>query len=278
MPILEATEHYPDNTVKALALAAGKTDFNGYNQLTGAIDEFRFWKAGRSSKEIGRNWFTQVYGGTNTDNSNTDLGVYFKFNEGITQNSSYDSVVLDYSGRISNGTIVNYDVATDIGEGPRATGSAMVESSASLTEFKDPIIYSFHPQVFNLKKDKSEEGSVYDARNSSAIHTTLPNWMSEDDQEVGGSNLAKIVQVMASYFDTLQLQLDELPHLKDVNYTKFMELKARNYSDEGSVLLTGSNVYPAYSSSFSSKPKPFTKMLSNLWVWKYQKFLLTPTP
>ena len=251
-------KHYPDNTVKALAITAGKTNFNGYNQLTGAIDEFRFWKTGRSSKEIGRNWFTQVFGGTNTDNSNTDLGVYFKFNEGITQNSSYDSVVLDYSGRISNGTIVNYD-STDIGEGPRLTGSAMVESSASLTEFKDPIIYSFHPQVFNLKKDKSEEGSVYDARNSSAIHTTLPNWMSEDDQEVGASNLAKIVQVMASYFDTLQLQLDALPHLKDVNYTKFMELKARNYSDEGSILLTGSNVHPAYSSSFSSKPKPFTK-------------------
>lgn len=251
-------KHYPDNTVKALAITAGKTHFNGYNQLTGAIDEFRFWKTGRSSKEIGRNWFTQVFGGTNTDNSNTDLGVYFKFNEGITQNSSYDSVVLDYSGRISNGTIVNYD-STDIGEGPRLTGSAMVESSASLTEFKDPIIYSFHPQVFNLKKDKSEEGSVYDARNTSAIHTTLPNWMSEDDEEVGASNLVKIVQVMASYFDTLQLQLDELPRLKDTSYTKYMELRARNYADAGSVLLTGSNTYPAYSSSFSSKPKPFIK-------------------
>jgi len=254
-----AYKHFPDNTVKAIALApTARTDFNGFNQLNGAIDEFRFWKKSRTAKEVGRNWFTQVYGGANTDNSNTDLGVYFKFNEGITTNASYDATVLDYSGRISNGTIVNYD-KTDIQTGPRLTGSAMVESSASLTEFRDPIIYSFHPQVFNLKKDKSEEGSVYDARNSSAIHTTLPNWIAEDDKEVGASNLVKIIQIMASYFDTLQLQLDFLPHVKDANYTKFMELRAKNYADEGSILVTGSNAYPAYSSSFSGKPKPFIK-------------------
>ena len=100
-----AYKHYPDDTVKTSAIAAGATNLIGRNQLSGAIDEFRFWKTARSSKDIGRNWFTQVYGGSNTDTSNTDLGVYFKFNEGITTDSNYDSVVLDYSGRVSNGKL-----------------------------------------------------------------------------------------------------------------------------------------------------------------------------
>jgi hypothetical protein len=56
----------------------------GYGKLSGSIDEFRFWKTARTSEEIGRNWWHQVRGGTNTDLANTTLGVYYKFNEGIT--------------------------------------------------------------------------------------------------------------------------------------------------------------------------------------------------
>jgi hypothetical protein len=252
--------HYPDNAIKATALAAGvsASGFVGYNQFSGSIDEFRFWKTARTSKDVGRNWFTQVYGGTNTDDANTNLGVYFKFNEGITSDAGYDATVLDYSGRISNGTIVNYS-ATNIHTGPRHTGSAMVESSASLSEFKDPIIYSFHPSVSALLTDKKEEGGVYDARNASAIHTTLPTWMAEDDKEVGASNLVKIIQIMASYLDTLQLQLEFLPRMKDAEYTKFSHLKAENYADAGNILSSGINSYPSYSSSYDGKPKPFIK-------------------
>ena len=46
------------------------------------------FEAARNPEEIGINWFTQVRGGTNTDISNTTLGVYYKFNEG---NSGYGS-------------------------------------------------------------------------------------------------------------------------------------------------------------------------------------------
>jgi hypothetical protein len=67
---------------------------DGWGALSGSsMDEFRFWKSARSSKQIGRNWFTQVGGGTNSDYGTTeskfsgssnpvDLGVYYKFNEG----------------------------------------------------------------------------------------------------------------------------------------------------------------------------------------------------
>ena len=115
----------------------------GSGKLSGSLDEFRYWKTQRSSKDIGRFWFTQVGGGTNTDPKpftdtqdkvNTDLGVYFKFNEGITGITATDSTVLDYSGRVSNGTWTGYSTTS------RNTGSAIVISQAAIKEFKDPII------------------------------------------------------------------------------------------------------------------------------------------
>jgi hypothetical protein len=87
----------------------------GRGKLSGSLDEFRLWKTQRTEKDIQQNWFTNVNGGSNTDyelvvssskkfdlSNNVDLGVYFKFNEGIIDTSSInsqDAVVLDYAGR-----------------------------------------------------------------------------------------------------------------------------------------------------------------------------------
>ena len=60
----------------------------GAGKLSGSIDEFRFWKTARTARDIGLNWFDQIRGGVNTDISNTTLGLYYKFNEGITGTSS----------------------------------------------------------------------------------------------------------------------------------------------------------------------------------------------
>ena len=57
----------------------------GWGKLSGSVDEFRFWKNWRTSKQIQTRWFDQVGGGTNTDDANTHLGLYYKFNEGITE-------------------------------------------------------------------------------------------------------------------------------------------------------------------------------------------------
>ena len=70
-------------------------------KFSGSLDEFRYWKTLRSSKQIRDNWNRPLGAGTNSDTSNTNLGIYYKFNEGITGTSSADSVVLDYSGRIA---------------------------------------------------------------------------------------------------------------------------------------------------------------------------------
>ena len=83
----------------------------GWGKLSASLDDFRYWKSQRTSKEIGRHWWTQARGGTNSDISNAELGFYYKFNEGITTTSSIDKIVLDYSGRISNGTWVGYSLS-----------------------------------------------------------------------------------------------------------------------------------------------------------------------
>ena len=54
--------------------------------------------------------------------------------------------VLDYSGRISNGSWTGYNSTFS-----RDTGSPILQSSASLIEFRDPIIYGFHPDVISYR-------------------------------------------------------------------------------------------------------------------------------
>lgn len=188
----------------------------GYGKLSGSIDEFRFWKAKRSSKDIGRYWFTQVHGGTNTDDANTDLGVYYKFNEGKTLTSSIDSVVLDYSGRVTNGSWVGYaDVA-------RSTKSAIIQSSASATEFADPIIHLENPKVNKYIDDTKILGRNHDVNSNSCIYYSFPGWIVEEEQETGGE-LKRLSQIIGSYFDHLFLQIESLSkikHIKDEDYDK----------------------------------------------------------
>ena len=198
---------------------------SGFGSISGSFDEFRFWKIARNSEKIYRYWFTQVGGGTNTDTANTDLGVYYKFNEGITATSSYDSTTLDYSGRVSNGTINNYDTTATGRHAMRVTGSAMVEASASTaaSEFKDPIIYPWHDDVVAFMTSSVIKGREWDYVNPSSMYHSLPEWilaedMGSTDQDKDLRNLRALTQVLSSYFDELYMQIREVPRLKDRAY------------------------------------------------------------
>jgi len=195
------------------------------------LDEFRFWKRVRTAEEIGRYWLTNVNGGTNTDdnkynteNRKVDLGIYYKFNEGITTDAAIDSTVLDYSGRISNGTITNYTTTA------RATTSAFDESGLfEVAEEKDFIIYSSHPDFISAKKLYMDTGLVYDYNNNSSIYHTLPAWIIEED-EASGENTKELTQVMSSYFDSAQVKIKELVSLKDIEYHTLEERTNKPYS------------------------------------------------
>jgi hypothetical protein len=181
----------------------------GWGKMSASLDEFRFWKKTRTAKDIRSNYWTQVAGGANTDAANTDLGVYYKFNEGITTTASLDSIVLDFSGRISDGAWTGYT------SNSRNTGSAMVSASVAVSEFADPIIYSQHPDVKSTLDDLKLSGSVYDESNNAAIFNSLPAWIIESDSSTDLSNL---VQIIASYFDTLHNQIQALPELRNTTY------------------------------------------------------------
>ena len=182
------------------AAYAGK--FEGY------LDEFRFWKTKRTSRQIKLNWFNAIGGGANTDDATSDLGVYLKFNEGIVGNNATDSVVLDYSGRLANGVWVGYESTT----GARSTDSAM--ELAGYTETPSPIIYKEHSDVSALISEMQTSGSTYDADRGESFFRSMPSWLQEEDN----GNLRLFSQIMASYLDTLHVQIKELTELKTKRY------------------------------------------------------------
>ena len=184
----------------------------GSGKLSGSLDEFRFWKKARTDKQIATNYFIPIGGGTNDFDYNRTLGLYYKFNEGITQTASVDSVVLDYSGRVANGAWNNY-VA-----GARSTESAMVQSGYARSEFKDPIIYSFHPDVVSTLATLKSTGSLQDDEGTSKLMALLPGWLQEKDRDDYNNQVKKFTQIMASYFDNLNAQIGEFNNIFDEKY------------------------------------------------------------
>ena len=204
-----ALQYAPSGTMRAI-----NTDLDGAGKLSGSLDEFRFWKEKRSAEDIGRYWFTQVGGGVNTDLANASLGVYYKFNEGITTNASTDSIVLDYGGRICNGIWTGYTSTS------RNTGSAIVSASAATKEYRDPIIHSDHPSVITLKSDLLATGSYHDNTNAAMFVKNAPSWVLElnEDAESENDDLRKLSHIVGTYFDQLFLQIQALPKIVASTY------------------------------------------------------------
>tara|TARA_R100001440_G_scaffold51150_1_gene71121 strand:- start:658 stop:7254 length:6597 start_codon:yes stop_codon:yes gene_type:complete len=187
-----------------------ETQSQGDGKLIADIDDFRFWKTRRTSRQIKINWNRQIGGGANTDDNTVDLGLYYKFNEGITTDATTDSTVLDYSGRIANGSWTGYQSSS------RNTDSAFVLSGYG-SEPGDPIIYATHPSVSALITEMQISGSEHDAEYGNRLYHTLPRWVIEQDQQ-NEKNLEKIYQIIATYFDQLHTQITALSTLKDKTY------------------------------------------------------------
>ncbi len=96
------------------------------------------------------------------------MGVYYKFNEGISGEDKLDRIVLDYSGRITNGVWYGYNSSFS-----RSIRSAIVQASASVSEFKDPILYVENPKLSNFIDEKTELGRVHDINNSNCLYYHL---------------------------------------------------------------------------------------------------------
>ena len=203
---------YAPNTASVSGFTAGGRNQEGIGCVSGSFDEFRFWKERRDSERIFQYYNSHVGGGTNTDPANNHLGVYFKFNEGITATGSTDQTALDYSGRVSNGLIKNYDSTLSM----RSTGSAMVQAGAASAEFKDPIIYYYHPEVKSTEEQFVLKGKEYDYDNANMLYYTLPDWISTEDDNI--QVIKNLFQVIGAYFDQLHILISDIPRLKDIRY------------------------------------------------------------
>ena len=218
-------------TLDATVAASSLSSRLGDGALEGYIDEVRLWKTTRNAKDIGVNYFFDVGGGGNTDTAKVNddnplgLSLYYKFNESNTGTPSVDSVVLDYSGRLTNGVWVGYNSS---GHVSRASGSAIIESGVS-SETGDPIIYASNSQVVSYKADKQVSGSAYDANNLGSMYNMLPQWISDDDA-ANGLLIRKMMQIMSSYLDTLHAQITAIAQLQDGSYVSGSNAKPNPFS------------------------------------------------
>ncbi len=184
----------------------------GWGKLSGSVDEFRFWKSAKNPRDIGANWFTRVYGGADKYDANVDLGVYYRFNEGITEDANVDKVVLDYSGRISNGLYKGYTAES------RLTASALDEMNLpAQREDPDPIVRSENARLTSTKDNLVGLGREYDYSNTSRLMNSIPDWIREEDSK-SAKELESLTQIMSSYFDTLHSQITELSKIKQMRY------------------------------------------------------------
>ena len=192
---------------------SASTAVAGDGTLSASIDDFRFWKSDRNSRQISLNYFVNVGGGSNTDISNASLGVYYKFNEGLTNTSSIDNVVLDYAGRVTNGLWTGY------GSYSRNTGSAIVLAGAAEKEYREPVVRKNNSDFINLKSGLRESGSYYDSNNNAAFVNYMPAWVLDDHDNTDNKNLRIISHMAGMYFDKMYLMASELPKFKHLNYT-----------------------------------------------------------
>ena len=176
-----------------------------YGLLSASVDEFRYWNKKQTSESIYNNYISGINGGGNTDDYRKEISVYFKFNEGKTEVETTDKIVLDYSGRLSNGYWHNYVAAN------RQSGSY------TSSEVADPIVRSDNPLVQSLLTEMQTSGSTYDSNSKMQLYDLVPTWIRDEDEK-NGEELKHIIQIISSYFDTLYAQIEFLPNIKNKHY------------------------------------------------------------
>tara|TARA_A100001515_G_scaffold23655_1_gene18284 strand:+ start:6173 stop:14116 length:7944 start_codon:yes stop_codon:yes gene_type:complete len=224
------TEQLTDSATVSTVVNAvsGNVGFAQTYSFTGSIDEFRYWKTRRTTKEIGVNYNSQVYGGSNvTGSTSYPLGLYLKFNEGITATASIDQSVLDYSGRVASASILNYTAAV------RSTGSAIEQFNPLFSENPDPIIYATHPDVKSLEANKVRDGRIFDRNNYHSFYQLMPEHVRGSDDT---NDLKFLSHIIGARFDELYAQISSFEKVKRKDYQD-QDLKIFPYYEK---LLEGS--------------------------------------
>jgi len=228
----------------------------GSGMLSGSLDEFRYWKTTRTEKEIAKNWYRPVYGGTDSDHTNADLGLYYKFNEGTTGAQQFDEVVLDYSGRINNGKIINWTSAV------RSTGSAINSSTKipsseeTFVEKGDPILYESNSKFSEIESYFKSLGQQHDKSNMTSMNRSVPSFALDQDQ----SRFPELLQIMASTMDDLFIKIKLFPKIKDYTFEDLLDKKGKVRSVKMNSFLFGCDVDREHQ-IVGSKTKPWVSKI-----------------
>lgn len=228
----------------------------GSGMLSGSLDEFRYWKTTRTEKEIAKNWYRPVYGGTDSDHTNADLGLYYKFNEGTTGAQQFDEVVLDYSGRINNGKIVNWTSTV------RSTGSAINSSTKipsseeTFVEKGDPILYESNSKFSEIESYFKSLGQQHDKSNMTSMNRSVPSFALDQDQ----SRFPELLQIMASTMDDLFIKIKLFPKIKDYTFEDLLDKKGKVRSVKMNSFLFGCDVDREHQ-IVGSKTKPWVSKI-----------------
>ena len=211
-------EHDSTTTASVAAMTAKDTYMGGAigaahgassGSLSGSVDEFRFWKGQRTSKQISRFFDQKLFASETTEETYTSrLGLYYRFNKPAIGVISKDQIVLDYSGNDITGLINNYNTSVRVAE------SGITNSSVSLnTELKDPSLDAQDNNVIIKKQELLKIGESYDINNPSYIRNFVPEWVFDNSgQGLSNENsqVSILFQLMASEFDQIRINLDAI--------------------------------------------------------------------
>jgi hypothetical protein len=209
-----------------------------------SFDETRFWNSEKTIEKIGRNWFTQIHGNDFSDDNNSSLILYYKFNEGWNVSSSY---CLDYSGFRNHGYIYNFNDYNCRKSGSAINSSSLVQDVEIENQIYVPSLSYSTDILVPFYDAKVEIGKEYDTNNLHSLYKKFPSWVLEQEEEQETKHLKQIIQIVSSYFDDLYNKIGEINKLKNIKYSQ-----------------NSDSLYPFYDKILTSTGFDVTDLFSNL--------------
>jgi|APSaa5957512535_1039671.scaffolds.fasta_scaffold00626_9 hypothetical protein len=199
-------------------IGAAQADTTG--SLSGSMDDFRFWKGKRTSKQISRFFDQKVFASENLEETyETKLGLYYRFNKPAIADTETDRLVVDYSGNDITGQIYKYDNTVRVAE-----SAITISPYTSASELQDPHLEDKSSAVQDLKVDLVNIGESYDINNASNLKNFVPEWVFDNNND-GLSNpdshVSILFHLLASEFDEIRqkidgIKLEKLPRYESI--------------------------------------------------------------
>jgi len=216
----------------------GTETFEPQQTLSGAMDEYRFFKSARSDDEVSKYRKQELY-------AQSDLSLYFRFNEPSGTFSKdgigNSSLVIDYSGNGMHTFVNNFDISQ------RVTGAIARTTDVMLAEDpeRSPVLFPSFDDVQSLATELITSASNYDFNNPNIITKLVPNHYLDDaaasqgystiegelDKNPGmnldqpGGNKLRQSQIVSSVlftwaetFDEVKMFIDDLGRALKVDY------------------------------------------------------------